>query len=354
MVLLPRGIAARRARNAAAEFPDDANDLWEIKMRPEPGYLSVGVSRRCHPSRPLIPEECEVNRLHAEAVMKRKEAAEEAAERKRKRKAKHDKVCKIARAEGKPRMRKRTPRTPRPTSRVMTGWQQARILRRSGAVAMDAAPLAPIKALKTGAHAMPHSAPQPPPIVDIVAEAAKLREEMARGAQATQQVRVPGNGSDAGQSSIEAAAPADAVGEAARGGADGAVRPVAEVQAGRSDANSAARPVAEEGAGGGAQERPASQTEVETLIPEPPRVGVEGVAEEESAPRAPVVEETLVSVPAEAQDEGVVAAVTAQVVPENVLDEGTSEGPHHGAIIQSEVPPEFLHDEQEEEAVWQA
>src|SRR6185437_12481768 len=40
-VLLPRGIAARRARNAMAEFPDDANDLWEIKMRPEPGYISV-------------------------------------------------------------------------------------------------------------------------------------------------------------------------------------------------------------------------------------------------------------------------------------------------------------------------
>ena len=41
MVLLPRGIAAWRARNAVAEFPDNANDLWEIKMRPEPGYLSV-------------------------------------------------------------------------------------------------------------------------------------------------------------------------------------------------------------------------------------------------------------------------------------------------------------------------
>ena len=41
MVLLPRGIAAQRARNAVAEFPDDANDLWEIKMRPESGYLSV-------------------------------------------------------------------------------------------------------------------------------------------------------------------------------------------------------------------------------------------------------------------------------------------------------------------------
>ena len=41
MVLLPRGIAARRARNAVAEFPDDANDLWEIKMHQESGYLSV-------------------------------------------------------------------------------------------------------------------------------------------------------------------------------------------------------------------------------------------------------------------------------------------------------------------------
>ena len=39
---------------------------------------------------------------------------------------------------------------------------------------------------------------------------------------------------------------------------------------------------------------------------------------------------------------------------EEVLDEGTSEGPHHEAIIQSGVPPVFLHDEREEEAVWQA
>ena len=61
------------------------------------------MSRRCHPSRPPIPEEREVNRLHAEVVKKRKEAAKAAAERKRKRKAKHDKVCKLARVEGKPR-----------------------------------------------------------------------------------------------------------------------------------------------------------------------------------------------------------------------------------------------------------
>ena len=62
-----------------------------------------GVSRRCHPSRPPIPEEHEVNRLHAEVVKKRNKAAEAAAERKRKRKAKHDRVCKIACTEGKPR-----------------------------------------------------------------------------------------------------------------------------------------------------------------------------------------------------------------------------------------------------------
>jgi len=61
------------------------------------------VSRRCHPSRPPIPEEREVNRLHAEVVKKRKEVAEAAANRKRKRKERHDKACKIARAEGKPR-----------------------------------------------------------------------------------------------------------------------------------------------------------------------------------------------------------------------------------------------------------
>ena len=44
---------------------------------------------------------------------------------------------------------------------------------------MDAAPLTSAKALMTGAHTTPHSAPQPPPVVDIVAKAAKLREAMA-------------------------------------------------------------------------------------------------------------------------------------------------------------------------------
>jgi hypothetical protein len=114
----------------------------------------------------------------------------------------------------------------------------------------------------------------------------------------------------------------------------------------------------------------------------------------------PVVEEAHVSVPAEVQDEGVVAVMMAptltaqattgsaiQVVqlPDSseeygdsrdidpaaavsaadkiteftsasteVLDEGTSEGPQHGAIFQSVVPSEFLRDDREEGAVWQA
>ena len=54
-------------------------------------------------SRPPVPEKREVNRLYAEAVKKQKDAAEVAAARKRKRKEKHDKACKNAHAEGKPR-----------------------------------------------------------------------------------------------------------------------------------------------------------------------------------------------------------------------------------------------------------
>ena len=96
-----------------------------------------------------------------------------------------------------------------------------------------------------------------------MAEAAKLRTAMARGIQAAQQVLVPGNRGDVGQSGAEATHPVDAAGDAGRGGAD-----------------YAAWPVVEEGSGGGAQERPAGQAEVETLVPEPPRAGVEGVVEE--------------------------------------------------------------------------
>jgi len=58
---------------------------------------------KCHPSRPPVPEERQINRLHAEAVKRRKDAAEAKAERKRKRKEKHDTTCKFAQSEGKPR-----------------------------------------------------------------------------------------------------------------------------------------------------------------------------------------------------------------------------------------------------------
>ena len=50
------------------------------------------------------------------------------------------------------------------------------------AVAKDAVQLAPTKALKTRAHSTLHTALQPLPAMDLVAEAAKLREAMARGA----------------------------------------------------------------------------------------------------------------------------------------------------------------------------
>ena len=58
---------------------------------------------------------------------------------------------------------------------------------------------------------------------------------------------------------------------------------------------------------------------METLLLEPPRAGVEGVTEEEAAPRAPAVEETFVQEPAGARDDCVVAAVMAQMAPEKVV-----------------------------------
>ena len=51
-------------------------------------------------SKPPVPEQCLINRLHAEKMKRRKDAAEAKVERKRK--AKHDKACMLARAEGKP------------------------------------------------------------------------------------------------------------------------------------------------------------------------------------------------------------------------------------------------------------
>ena len=39
--LLSHTAAARRAKYAVADFPKDPEDLWRIKMRPEPGYISL-------------------------------------------------------------------------------------------------------------------------------------------------------------------------------------------------------------------------------------------------------------------------------------------------------------------------
>ena len=61
--------------------------------------------------------------------------------------------------------------------------------------------------------------PQPLPAVDLMAEAAKLWEAVARGAQAAQQARAQEDGGGVGQSGAEAAAPADTVEETGRGGA---------------------------------------------------------------------------------------------------------------------------------------
>ena len=102
---------------------------------------------------------------------------------------------------------------------------------------------------------------------------------MARGAQKAQQARAPESGGDAGQSGVVTAAQADAEREVGRGGANDATRPDVEIEAGRGDADSAAQPVAGGETGGGAQERPTSQREVETLVLEPPRAGVESVTD---------------------------------------------------------------------------
>ena len=51
-------------------------------------------------SKPPVPEQRLFNRLHAEKMKRWKDAAEAKVERKRK--ARHDKACKLARTEGKP------------------------------------------------------------------------------------------------------------------------------------------------------------------------------------------------------------------------------------------------------------
>ena len=92
----------------------------------------------------------------------------------------------------------------------------------SRAAAKNAAHLAPTKDLKTGAHATPHSASQPPSGGDPVlgAEAVKLREAVAQGALEAQLARALEGEGDAGQSGVVTAAQADVEEEAGRGNAD--------------------------------------------------------------------------------------------------------------------------------------
>ena len=52
---------------------------------------SQGLSRKGYVSKPPIPEARQANRLHGEAVKKKKDVAKEAAARKRDKKEKHDK-----------------------------------------------------------------------------------------------------------------------------------------------------------------------------------------------------------------------------------------------------------------------
>ena len=68
------------------------------------------MSHKGYVSKPPIPEEREANCLRDEAVKRRKDAARDAATRKKERKERHEKECKIADAEGAPR-----PATPEST-----------------------------------------------------------------------------------------------------------------------------------------------------------------------------------------------------------------------------------------------
>ena len=90
-----------------------------------------------HPSRPPVPEERQINRLHAEAVKRQKDAAEAKAERKRKRKRKekHNMACKMAHSEGKPR-----PATPESTDEEDTPDAEVHLPGDDGAAAGASSP----------------------------------------------------------------------------------------------------------------------------------------------------------------------------------------------------------------------
>nr|CAB3457772.1 unnamed protein product [Digitaria exilis] len=80
---LPVATAVQRGRRAVDKLPDDP---WAVPMRPEDGYVSLGVSRG-HYSKPPVPEDKAVNRALAEKAKEakaRREARRQRKDRKRK------------------------------------------------------------------------------------------------------------------------------------------------------------------------------------------------------------------------------------------------------------------------------
>jgi len=94
----------------------------------------------------------------------------------------------------------------------------------------------------------------------------------------------------------------------------------------------------------------------ETRVPEPARFGDDGAAAAETAQTTPKNVLPFVELPQsseEYEDSGDINPVAAAAgkfaefgsASEEVIGAGTSGGPRHGAIIQSEVPLEFLRSE---------
>ena len=108
----------------------------------------------------------------------------------------------------------------------------------------------------------------------------------------------------------------------------------------------------------------------ETRVPEPARVGDGGAAITATVQTAPEIMEPVVELPlisdeyGDSRDIDPAAATSAAAriaefisASEDILGTGTSEGPDHRAnyaIVRSEVPSEFLCNEQEEEEAWKA
>nr|CAB3504887.1 unnamed protein product [Digitaria exilis] len=82
---LPVATAVQRARRAVDRLPDDP---WVVPMRPEDGYLSLGVSRSQY-SRPPVPEDKAVNRALAETAKEVKDRREARRKRKDRKRKKH-------------------------------------------------------------------------------------------------------------------------------------------------------------------------------------------------------------------------------------------------------------------------